>query len=602
MDELPIELNIITLNCQGTKSSPYREERLAAIGTYLATSEPVPHIVALQECFYRDDYLGIRRETRFALPFGKLYSSGAFGNGLAILSRWPIEESSMVPFALYRRPSNLLRGNKGIAYARIRYGEGEKDIIEVFNTQTHRSRDGLSEDPSDTVHRLLQAWEISKLVRGATERGHLAVVLASLNAVPFSLPYRLLTAHAPVRDAWRVLNPDSSLGPATHDLERTRGRPTPTAQFNVTENGVTSNSAYNTFAWSSSEQRALRRGKRPMLIMPETPDESGQRIDYVFFSRGGDPHASPTDLSEILSAHNAFTDDGFGSLAAPSGWVVKDARVGLTARHEQLGCSLSDRFSVETTLVLHTPTPPQTRRRRHGSPPRSSSPSPTRAVGPDFALSPASKVRSAGQSRDRGTISAAIRDSIDKFQSKGEKDRGRPGTPRSFTSTDAGLQTLGARAAAMEKGVYLQSPAASSFRRTSRDRALWDQQLDAAAPPRFPLPAYDEILELIEDEIYTAHRHRQFRIAHFLVWLAVVIGSYVGIWFLPNGTGAFALLVASSLGFPVGVLDLVIALLFHPSEIAKLTEFDFEIRNAKAVASGMGVDALLHQGTGDEWG
>ncbi|KAJ8125741.1 hypothetical protein O1611_g7896 [Lasiodiplodia mahajangana] len=296
MDQLPLELNVITLNCWGRKyTSVHREERLTAIGRYLATTEPVPHIVALQECFEYQDYLSIRRETRFALPFGKFYHSGAFSCGLVILSRWPIEETSR---------------SQGVACARIRYGEGEEDVVEVFNTNTHPSYGDPLQNDSYNVHRLSQAWEIAKLVRNAAERGHLAVVLADFNAAPLSLPYRLLTSHAAIRDAWRVLYPDSSLGPTSNELERARDRPIPTAAFNVTENGVTTNSAYNTWAWSRSEQRALRSGKRPMLISPEILDRDGQRVDYIFFSRGGDPHASPTDLSEILSAHNTYTDDG----------------------------------------------------------------------------------------------------------------------------------------------------------------------------------------------------------------------------------------------------------------------------------------------------
>lgn len=110
MDELPIELNVITLNCWGCKyTSPYREDRIGAIGRYLATTEPVPHIVALQECFEYADYLSIRRETRFALPFGKFYHTGAFSCGLVILSRWPIEESSsMQTSKLFPRIKPLL--------------------------------------------------------------------------------------------------------------------------------------------------------------------------------------------------------------------------------------------------------------------------------------------------------------------------------------------------------------------------------------------------------------------------------------------------------------------------------------------------------------
>ncbi|KAI0432130.1 Endonuclease/exonuclease/phosphatase [Xylaria sp. FL1042] len=606
MDELPLELNVITLNCWGRKhTSPYREDRMGAIGRYLATTEPVPHIVALQECFEYADYLTIRRETRFALPFGKFYHSGAFSCGLVILSRWPIEESSMVPFSFCGRPSGLLRGDlfvgsQGVACARIRYGEGEEDVVEVFNTNTHTSYGEPLRNSSYIVHRLSQAWEIAKLVRNAAERGHLAVVLADLSAAPFSLPYRLLTSHAAIRDAWRVMHPDSSLGSTSNELERARGRPVPTAAFNITENGVTSNSAYNTWAWPRSEQRALRSGKRPMLISPDIPDKDGQRVDYIFFSRGGDPRASPTDLSEILSAHNTYTDDGAGT---PPGWVVKDVRVGLMARHPDLGCSLSDHFSVEATLILHTPSPLRHHRRRQ-SRSRSRSRSNSRALSltlADEALMALKKSGVASQSQTpRGmpsTPSNAVNRSNSRLKEK-EKQRGRPTTPHSFTSTDAG-----AHIAAMEQGTYLQSPTASSYRRGSRDRAAWDLQLSSlelGTPPRLPTAAYEEIIHLIDVHASRTYRYRTLGIAHFAFWIVIVIGSYVGIWFLPNGKGAFGLLAASSLGLGAGVLTLLFSLFFYGAELNRLNEFEWEIRNAKAVISGMGPDALAHQGSEEE--
>ncbi|GAP85958.1 putative inositol phosphosphingolipids phospholipase C [Rosellinia necatrix] len=611
MDGLPVELNVITLNCWGRKyTSPHRQERLTAIGRYLATTEPVPHIVALQECFQHEDYLSIRRETRFALPFGKFYHSGAFSCGLVILSRWPIEESSMVPFPLCGRPAGLLRGGvfvgtQGVACARIRYGEGEEDVVEVFNTNTHPSYENSSYD----IHRLSQAWEIAKLARNAAERGHLAVVLADLNATPFSLPYRLLTSHAAIRDAWRVLYPDSSLGSSSNELERARGRPVPTASFNVAENGATSNSAYNTWAWTSSEQRALRSGKRPMLISPEVPDEDGQRVDYIFFSRGGDPHAAPTDLSEILSAHNTHTDDGTGGVPSPPGWVIKDVRVGLMARHPDLGCSLSDRFSVEATLILHTPTPLHHRRRRRSrsrSKSRANSPDPYGTLGDETPMSPKRSGTVTRSQTPRATPTSNtihnIPPNIKAIKEKGN-ERGRPATPHSFTSTDAGINTLGARAAAMEKGTYLQSPTASSYRRGSRDRAAWDLQLSSlelGSLPRLPLAAYDEILHLISKHASRMDGRRRMAIAHFAFWAVILVGSYVGVWFLPGGKGAFGLLVASSLGFAAGVVTLLLALLFYTAELNKLNEFEWEIRNAKAVIGGMCPDTLTHQGSEED--
>lgn len=139
MEGIPSEISIVTLNCWGLKYiSKLRHERLTEIGRQLAIADPQPHIVALQECWTQEDYKSIRRETRFILPYGKFYHSGAFGGGLAILSRWPIEESSMHQYPLNGRPTAFWRGDwfvgKGVAHARIRYGPDPKHIVEVFNT------------------------------------------------------------------------------------------------------------------------------------------------------------------------------------------------------------------------------------------------------------------------------------------------------------------------------------------------------------------------------------------------------------------------------------------------------------------------------------
>jgi len=139
MEELPTEITVITLNCWGLKYiSKLRNERLTEIGRQLAKASPAPEIVALQECWCQEDYRSIRRETRFILPYGKFYHSGVFGGGLAILSKWPIEESTMFRYPLNGRPQAFWRGDwfvgKGVACAKIRYGPGPKHILEVFNT------------------------------------------------------------------------------------------------------------------------------------------------------------------------------------------------------------------------------------------------------------------------------------------------------------------------------------------------------------------------------------------------------------------------------------------------------------------------------------
>lgn len=130
---------MISLNCWGLKFiAKHRNERLTEIGRQIASASPTPHIVGLQECWTQEDYQSIRKETKHILPYGKFYYSGIFGGGLAILSKWPIEESSMWRYPLNGRPTAFFRGDwyvgKGVASARIRFGPGIKDVAEVFTT------------------------------------------------------------------------------------------------------------------------------------------------------------------------------------------------------------------------------------------------------------------------------------------------------------------------------------------------------------------------------------------------------------------------------------------------------------------------------------
>ncbi|KAH8910923.1 DNase I-like protein [Coniochaeta sp. PMI_546] len=326
----PPEINILTLNCWGLKFiSADRRPRLSQIGQVIASSEPPPNIVGLQECWTQEDYLSIRRSTRHILPYGKFYHSGVFGGGLAILSKWPIEESSMVRYPLNGRPTAFFRGDwfvgKGVAAARIRFGSGRGDVLEVFNTHTHAPYE-KGPDDSYVCHRTAQAWEIAKLLRGAIERGHLVVALGDFNMVPASLAHRIVTTQGKVRDVWRVVHPDSSVGPADDPAEKARGRPAPRAEFNVVENGVTSNSVYNTWRWSKEDRKKLGPGKEVVEISPDTADPRGHRLDYIFARDGGE------------------REEGT--------WTVKSVKVGMVERHPLLGCSLSDHFSVEATLAL----------------------------------------------------------------------------------------------------------------------------------------------------------------------------------------------------------------------------------------------------------
>lgn len=333
----PATVNILTLNCWGLKYiAKFREERLEEIGKRIATCDPVPEMVGLQECFTQQDYQRIRELTQHILPYGKFYYSGIFGGGLVILSKWPIEESTMVRYTLNGRPTAFFRGDwyvgKGVACARIRIGPRKRDVAEVFCTHLHAPYES---EPNDSYlcHRTAQAWEIAKLMRGAAERGHLVIALGDFNMTPLSFAHQLITTHAPVKDAWRAIHPDSSLGAVSNALERRRGRETPTAGYNLTKNGATCDSLLNTWRWSKQYQKQLSKGEK-IVVEEQTPDPKAKRLDYIF-----------------VGSCNQSTERAEST--QPS-WEVQSVYMGMTERHPTLGCSLSDHFSVEATISRNT--------------------------------------------------------------------------------------------------------------------------------------------------------------------------------------------------------------------------------------------------------
>ncbi|KAK8206929.1 phospholipase C type enzyme [Zalaria obscura] len=325
---LPSSLRILSHNCWGLKFiAKHRHERLTEIGNEIARSDPPPQIVGLQECWTQQDYLAIRERTKHILPYGKFYWSGIFGGGLAILSAWPIEESRMYRYPLNGRPAAFFRGDwfvgKGVACARIRIGPGKKDVVEVFCTHLHAP---YEREPNDSYicHRTAQAWEIARLMRHASERGHLVLGLGDFNMTPGSMAHALVEGHGGVRDVWRVLRPESALGAADGVEEAGRGGKMPTAKECLEIHGATCDSRFNTWRWNKGEQKKLDKGEE-IEVDGDKPDPKAKRLDYIFF--GSDPGSGCSE------------------------WSVASANVGMLARHPTLKCSLSDHFSVETTLV-----------------------------------------------------------------------------------------------------------------------------------------------------------------------------------------------------------------------------------------------------------
>ncbi|KAL9055634.1 MAG: hypothetical protein Q9162_003444 [Coniocarpon cinnabarinum] len=379
-------IHILSYNCLGLKFiSKHRHARLSHIGHVIAHASPVPDIVGLQECWTQEDYLSIRHQTSHILPYGKFYHNGVMGAGLAILSRWPIVESQMHSYPLNGRPTAFFRGDwyvgKGVAHARIRVPRNQytsrssilpesteidnsrtppadsdnvfhekdnedvpHDVIEVFTTHLHAP---YEQEPHDSYlcHRTAQAYHMAKLIRDARERGHLAIACGDFNMVPNSLAHELIMGHGGVMDAWPAAGKDERyIGEKHAEQEGARakeGKSGVSVRWKVKTEGATCDSMGNTWRWPEQRRKNLERAVKHGRTLPLSETEVGweeqdwdhaRRLDYVFI---GNP-----DFAHLWHGH---VQDGL--------WKVQSAHVGFTDRHPSLKCSLSDHFSVETTLT-----------------------------------------------------------------------------------------------------------------------------------------------------------------------------------------------------------------------------------------------------------
>lgn len=403
--------------------------------------------------------------------------------------------------------------------------------------------------------------------------------LGDFNMLPLSLCHRLITSHAPgVRDAWRVLHPDSSVGASDDPAELARRRPIPTADFNVRENGATSDSVYCTWRWPKDQQRRLLRaggGKDRPHVPPDAIDRKGKRLDYVFASSG-----------------RRWGGSEAGD-AAGGEWVVQAARVGMLEPHPTLGVSLSDHFAVEVTLTWMAT----------GS---SSHP----------ALQQQQQQQQDG---DTGADEKQKKHVATSHLSRGDSVISPASPPASVVEAQGQSQlrhrrdsSAAAVASAVNSGAFLSSPTVSEFKAGSGTSSppvpLTPPPTRVVPPPtsaavtsaaavdpvspvsnhsaaRLPSATYDEILALIHAYVARERAERRWRAAHFFVWLAAWVGGLVAVWFVPS-YGAFVLMLVCGLGLAWGVVDGLIALLFFGAELRTLMEWEWEVRNAKAAAVG----------------
>ncbi|KAG0380263.1 phospholipase C type enzyme [Mortierella sp. AD032] len=275
-----IPLSVLTLNCWGLKFiAKDRQDRLRAIGRYLADPARGYDIVGLQECWVEDDYLQIKELVKETLPFTKTWHSGALGSsGLVILSKFPIVATTHRRFALNGDPFKIFHGDwyvgKCVVSATLVHPTcGE---IEVFNTHLHAGYDPVGTPDSYLGCRVGEAWEMASLVKAATTQGRHVISLGDYNSAPNSLVIQLLKKQGGLTDSWDRMHPEPT--PIPSGL---------TPEEGVAIMGVTCDTPLN--SWAGHH-----------WLNYYTNDPIGERLDYVFFKE--------TPEMSCTSVEVAFTD------------------------------------------------------------------------------------------------------------------------------------------------------------------------------------------------------------------------------------------------------------------------------------------------------
>ncbi|KAF7977976.1 hypothetical protein HWV62_1803 [Athelia sp. TMB] len=278
------QLRVFSLNCWGLKFvSKHRNERIAAIASYLAKS---PYdIVALQELWVFADYQKVRESVIEILPYSKFFYSGALGAGLVIFSRFPIIETSVHPYSLNGAPMDVIAGDwfVGKAAASIIIAHPLLGEVQIFNT--HLFAKGGEDGPEhNRAHRLVNAWEFSKLAKQAADMGRYVIALGDFNSVPTTLPMAIIREHASLSDAWVVSHPN----PSDISVDMT------SSQDMIQHFGVTADSPMNSY----SAGKPLDPHARKFL---------GKRLDYVFYRHPSRPKATQNNTLTCSSTKVALT-------------------------------------------------------------------------------------------------------------------------------------------------------------------------------------------------------------------------------------------------------------------------------------------------------
>ncbi|KAG0041688.1 hypothetical protein BGZ83_001445 [Gryganskiella cystojenkinii] len=277
-------------------------------------------IVGLQEVWHHSDFLILQEIVQDVLPFSKHWTSGLFGSGLAVFSKFPIQSVALNRFKLNGDPYWFLHGDwfdgKSCASCVIEHPVvGE---IEVFNTHFHAAY-----DPVGTLDRYLgcrvsQAWEVARMLRTSKAVGRHVLAMGDFNSSPTSVAVKVLRHYGGVTDSWDQLHPvpmaDLALLPIPAGLTPEQGQ----ALLGLTCDTPLNSWMPHKDAWVN-ELTGDRIGERlDYIFYNETPKTFVcQRIDVVFKEGvqgiGRNPETELKNVSDHFGVHAQFLIKPMGS-------------------------------------------------------------------------------------------------------------------------------------------------------------------------------------------------------------------------------------------------------------------------------------------------
>ncbi|SPO37428.1 related to ISC1 - Inositol phosphoSphingolipid phospholipase [Pseudozyma flocculosa] len=347
------QLRILTLNVWGLKYiSKLRFERIRQIALRLhSPSTPTYDFVCLQEIWYESvDWRQLQALLSSRYPHTKFFLSGAFGSGLAILSRWPILETRTHPYSLNGLPIHVQQGDwfVGKACGAITVHHPELGLVDVWNT--HFVAAGGEDGPeSRRAHRITQAYELATNARNSAKRNRHTIVCGDLNSTPPALCLRLLRDVGGLFDSWADSRPGADpfateLPPSATGSGARSGRTAIDPERALVDLGVTCDSPLNSWTAGKKLDARAQRG-------------AGKRLDYILY-RGpevvepsNDVHPSSVPAAASTLAYEA-SESTRGRLQCTASRVV------FTEPSPALeGISLSDHFGVESILDILPPPP-----------------------------------------------------------------------------------------------------------------------------------------------------------------------------------------------------------------------------------------------------